>query len=1070
MSIVMSNSPLPAIFKEIEKQSDFLFFYDSEEIKNTKNISIHKPNSSIFQILEEISDKTDLKYSVKKRHIVIYKQHEGITGTKAEKKVAGIIVDGNGAPLTGVNIFVKGAYIGTVSDSEGRFSISVSNNDVLRFSFLGFASQEKKVGNDLVFYIEMQENSIVLDNVVVTALGIRRAEKALSYNVQQIGQDAVNLVKDVNFINSLSGKVAGLDIKSVSAGVGASTRVIMRGVKSIAQNNNVLYVIDGIPLTNYASGDLSDEFSSESGSESISDINPDDIESISVLNGASAAALYGSHAANGAILINTKKGHTGRIQLHFSNQTNTYKPFVLPEFQNSYGNAVGAFESWGNKLSTKSPYEPSDFFDTGTTIRNTLSMSTGNDNNQTYASLANVRSEGLIPNSMYRRENATFRNTTALLGNKMQLDFGFSYIHQKDRNMIAQGEYFNPLTAVYTFPRGEDFTPVRAFEHFSDARNIYIQFWPYGDQGLDMQNPYWLAYRNLFEHNKHRYMINTALSYNVSERINLTGRARIDNAYTHHTRKMYATSNALHAGGEKTETSKGYFGSLHTNEEQAYMDFLINFNEVFGDYSLHTNIGVSLEDSRYRNEGISGTLDLANAFYIYAIKNRDEYHLIPSNTTWRQQTQSLFANAEIGWKSLVYLTLTGRNDWSSTLSGMPNKSFFYPSAGFSGIISDMTELPSCVSYLKLRVSWADVGNGIPRQISESFYKYAPNEQTYKLNDYMPITRLYPERTRSWETGLDARFFDNILKVDFSLYRSNTFNQTLCVPVSASTGYKSKYIQTGDVRNQGIELRIGVHPHWEHFQWNSVFTASRNWNKIMDLGHDIQEDGKVIYYDNFNQMSSGSAQIRLTKGGTMGDLYTTTALATNPDNTIKVGENNQLYTVSKLEKAGSILPNWKLGFGNAFGWKGFNLNVLVSARMGGQVLSRTQAILDYFGVSKASADLRDAGGININNRQIPAETWYKTIGGKQGIYHYYIYDADNVRLQELSLGYRLPASWFHNLLNVQVALVGTNLLMLYNKAPFDPETTSSINNYYQGIDYFMQPSMRTFGFSVKADFN
>jgi len=227
---------------------------------------------------------------------------------------------------------------------------------------------------------------------------------------------------------------------------------------------------------------------------------------------------------------------------------------------------------------------------------------------------------------------------------------------------------------------------------------------------------------------------------------------------------------------------------------------------------------------------------------------------------------------------------------------------------------------------------------------------------------------------------------------------------------------------------------------------------------------------VIYYDNFNQMSSGSAQIRLTKGGTMGDLYTTTALATNPDNTIKVGENNQLYTVSKLEKAGSILPNWKLGFGNTFGWKGFNLNVLVSARLGGQVLSRTQAILDYFGVSKASADLRNAGGININNRQIPAETWYKTIGGKQGIYHYYIYDADNVRLQELSLGYRLPASWFHNLLNVQVALVGTNLLMLYNKAPFDPETTSSINNYYQGIDYFMQPSMRTFGFSVKADFN
>jgi TonB-linked SusC/RagA family outer membrane protein len=1071
-----TNNTVGQVLKEIEAQTGYTFFYNTKQVDVNRKVRLSSARGDVFKVLSELFEDTDVNYSVLDKSIILSNNKQAapqaaVQAVKQDdgKVISGVVKDEKGETLPGVSIKVKGSDAGTFTDIDGNFSLKVKDGQKIVASYIGYTTLETAIGSASTYDIVLKEESVNLDAVVVTALGIKRAEKALSYNVQQIEADAVNTVKSPNFVTSLSGKVAGLDIKSTSAGVGSSARVVMRGVKSVSQNNNVLYVIDGIPITNYAGGSLNDEFSSESGSESISDMNPDDIESISVLNGAAAAALYGSNAANGAILITTKKGVAGKVKLSLSNQTSFMKPFVLPEFQNKYGNAASAYDSWGSELPTASTYDPADFFNTGVTIQNTVSMSTGTDKNQTYVSLSNVTSDGIIPNSMYDRYNATFRNTTSFLNDKMKLDFGFGFVQQKDRNMIAQGEYFNPLTSVYTFPRGEDFTPIRSFERFSEARNIYVQFWPYGDQGMDMQNPYWVTSRNLFEHNKKRYMANATLTYDVTSWLNLMGRVRLDNAYTDHTRKMYATTNALHAGGDNTETSKGYYGANKWNDEQTYADFIASVNKRFNDFSLQANVGTSIEDSRSNRQGISGTLDLANAFYIYAIKNRDQYKISPMFTSWRQQTQSIFANAELGWKSLVYLTLTGRNDWSSTLSGMPQKSFFYPSVGISGVVSDMLKLPEPISYLKIRASWADVGNGIPRQISESYYRYEYTESSYKLNDYMPITKLYPERTRSWEIGMDARFFDNVLKLDASVYRSNTFNQTLQVPVSASTGYKSKYIQTGNVRNQGVEFRLAFTPKWKRFQWESVFTASRNWNKVLDLGRDVQKDGTVVYYDSFTQVSAGTVQIRLTKGGTMGDLYTTTALATDSNGNINIDENNQVFTVSQVEKAGTTLPSWKMGFNNSFAWKNINLSFLISARLGGQVLSRTQAVLDFFGVSKASADLRNAGGKKINNGTIPTETWYKTIGGKQGVYKYYIYDADNVRLQELRLGYNLPASWFNNVMRMQVSLVANNLFMIYNKAPFDPETTSSVDNYYQGIDYFMQPSMRSLGFSVKVDF-
>ena len=602
------------------------------------------------------------------------------------------------------------------------------------------------------------------------------------------------------------------------------------------------------------------------------------------------------------------------------------------------------------------------------------------------------------------------------------------------------------------------------YERFNEGRNIYTQYWPYGEQGLTMQNPYWVAYRNLFEHNRKRYMVNPSLTYQLSDWMTLTSRLRYDNSSAEHTRKLYATTNALMAGGPSTEESKGYYAILEQMEEQLYVDAILNIHKTFDDFAIQVHLGGSFENASSKNVGVGGTLSaIPNLF-----QRENLYQPGNIGEDWREKTQSVFASAELSWKN-IYLTVTGRNDWSSTLSGMPQKSFFYPSIGISGVISDMVTLPKAISYLKVRGSLAYVSNGLPRQLTERYYDPTSGSQVYVPTSYMPLTELYPESTRSWEAGLDIRFLNNLLRLEATLYKTNTFDQLLNVPISAATGYSSMYVQTGNVQNQGIELLLSAQPEWKGFRWEPTFTASYNHNEIIDLGRSVQPDGTVNIHDHFTKMTAGSIQIRLTEGGTMGDLWSLTDLATDTNGNLLVNDNGNIFTRSKEMKVGTVLPSWKIGFGNSFSWKGFHLNALIAARLGGQVVSRTQAYLDSFGVSQSSADLRDAGGKPINNGFITAETWYKAIGGRQGVYKFYVYDADNVRLQEVSLGYSLPLKWFKEVVNMHVSIVGRNLWMIYNKAPFDPEAAGSTNDYYQGMDYFMQPSQKTVGFSVKIDF-
>mgnify|MGYP002748053689 CR=1 FL=1 len=464
-------------------------------------------------------------------------------------KTEGIIVDAKGEPLIGVSILESGTTNGTITDIDGAFSLQVSPNAVLEISYIGYKTQKLAVKANLG-KIVMHEDTEVLDEVVVTALGIKRSEKALSYNVQQVKGDELTTVKDANFMNALAGKVAGVNINASASGVGGATRVVMRGVKSIANSNNALYVIDGVPIFNTNNGGTEGAYSEQPRGEGISDLNPDDIESMSVLTGAAAAALYGSEAANGVVMITTKKGRKGAPEVNISNSTTFSSPFVTPEFQNTYGSETGDFTSWGSKLATPTDYDPLDFFQTGYNVSNSASILTGSDTNQTYLSLGAVNARGIIHNNDMDRYNVTLRNSSSMLNDRLTMDLFFMYMRVNEQNMLAQGQYFNPLVPVYLFPRGDDMRKYQTFERYDASRNFKTQYWPYGDQGMMMQNPYWITERDLFNNKKNRYMFGGSLAFKINDWMNISGRVRYDGTEEVRTKKYYASTLALFAGSD----------------------------------------------------------------------------------------------------------------------------------------------------------------------------------------------------------------------------------------------------------------------------------------------------------------------------------------------------------------------------------------------------------------------------------------------------------------------------------------------------------------------------------------
>lgn len=981
--------------------------------------------------------------------------------------VQGVVVDTKGEPLIGVSILESGTTNGTITDIDGKFTLSVYSKALIELSYIGYKSQKLPAKADLG-KIVMQEDTEVLDEVVVTALGIKRSQKALSYNVQEVKNDALTTVKDANFVNSLVGKVAGVQINAGAGGPGSTTKVVMRGMKSIEKNNNVLYVIDGIPMYNNSLGGDGGTFGNPVSSESAADINPDDIESISMLTGASAAALYGSSAANGVIMITTKRGAEGRTSVTISNSTTFSKVCMLPEMQSRYGNSEN-MGSWGELIN--GDYDPAKFFNTGTNIINSISLSTGNEKNQTYISASTTNTKGVVPESDYNRYNFTARNTTKFAHDKLVLDFGASFILQDDQNLVSQGKYFNPLPALYLFPRGNNFDEIRLYERWDPVRGMNAQYWPVGEGNHSLQNPYWLQNRNMRENKKRRYMFDASLQYNVTDWLNVKGRVRVDEASYERTRKYYATTLTTFCG------ENGGYQLDNSYDRSFYADVIASVDKSWGDWRLTANLGASINDTRYNNVMNAGDLLLANHFALNNVNTAEKYKT--KQDGWHDQVQSVFGAAELSWKDMWFLSVTGRNEWASQLAYTNNTSFFYPSVGLSAIVSKMVQLPEWFSFLKVRGSYSQVASPIDRWLSNPSYKYNDQTHNWEQPKTYPAYDLKPEDTKSLELGLNMSFLDNTITVDATYYKSNTYHQTIYVPLAASTGYDNFVAQTGNVQNQGLELAVGYKNTWGDFSLSSSFTYSFNQNKIKELAHGMIDPIEHKPVEDITEIKKDwlgaqnlAPRVILREGGSLTDIYVNNEIARDLNGNVQISTSgNMSMQETEFRKVGSLAAKGYLGWSNTLGYKGLSLGFVFSARLGGLVYSATQGILDYYGVSEVTASARDNGGVPVNYGMIDAKNYYQTIATADGGYGaYYLYDATNIRLQELSLNYTLPQKWFNQKAKLTLGFVAKNLAMLYCKAPFDPEVSAATNsNFYQGVDYFMQPNTRNFGFNVKLQF-
>lgn len=1076
LTLSTPRTTLGTVIKQIQSQSKYQFFYN-DKLSTVTVEPLKVKDASLEQVLNTLLKNKDISYKIEENIIYLSEKENSDSlqqQSGKERTITGQVVDAKGEPLIGVSILVKGTTDGAITDLDGNYKIvTKSNNPVIVYSYIGYKTQEIPLKGQTAINITMMDDTQVIDEVVVTALGIKRSEKALSYNVTQVDAESALAVKDANFINSLNGKVAGLNINSSSSGIGGASKVVMRGSRGIEQSSNALYVIDGIPMYNLSASGGSEEMQSQGSTEAIADINPDDIESMSVLSGAAAAALYGSNASNGAIVITTKKGKVGRVALTVSSNTEMLSPFVMPQFQNRYGTS-GTDASWGKRLNEANyrGYDPaSDYFQTGLIGTESVTLSTGTEHNQTYLSAAAVNSRGIIPNNKYDRYNFTFRNTTLFLEDKMKLDVGAQYIMQKDRNMVNQGIYANPLSSAYLFPRGNDWEDYKMYERYDLERNMYTQYWPQGGGSFRLQNPYWINYRNLRENDKDRYMLSAALSYDILSWLNVAGRVRLDNSYNTYTQKYYASTIATIAEGEN-----GFYGVTNTRDKQTYADLLLNINKTFGeDWSLTANIGASYSDNRSEALAVSGPIAANGLPNFFTVAQLDKETGKREETGYREQTQSIFASAEVGYRSTYYLTLTGRNDWLSQLAGPNSKqsSFFYPSVGGSVVLSELFKLPESISYLKLRASWASVGLPFGRFLAYPTFSWNTSTGAYSSQSAYPLYDLKPERTDSWEVGLTARFLKHF-NFDVSFYNTKTYNQTMDAKLSPTGGYSTFYAQTGNVRNRGVELSLGYKNTWNKFSWSSNYTFSANKNKILSLidGYINPVTGEEITKDRMDVGGLSKARFILKVGGSLGDLYSQSDLLRDSNNKIYVNADGNVAVNDKADDIylGSVFPKANMAWRNDFQYGNWGLGFLLTARLGGVVYSATQAVLDSYGVSEATAAARDNGGVVINgNDMIDAQKWYTVVGADSGIPQYYTYSATNLRLQEASVSYTIPRKKLKNIMDITLSLVGRNLWMIYCKAPFDPESVATTGNYYQGIDYFMMPSLRSVGFNLKLKF-
>ena len=978
--------------------------------------------------------------------------------------VSGAVISERNIPLAGVSVKVKGSTGATTTDSAGIFSIKANKNSVLVFSYVGFNENEVKIINEsLNFKVQLTSSSETLGDVVVTALGIQRKSKGITYAAQKVPGSELNKVPQTNFMNALSGRVAGITINSSASGIGGSVKVILRGNKSAQGSNQPLYVIDGVPLRNNAN-ESPNSFANMDFGDGISNLNPEDIESVTVLKGASSAALYGSQAANGVILITTKKGKAGVSKLNVFSSGTFDKAAYIPELQNTYAQtAIGSDFSWGAPITSGLKNQISDYFETGSTFINGISLSTATEKVQTYFSYANTKATGIIPNNSLSKHNISFNTTSNYFNNKLSIDINANLVLQSFENPPTSGYNGTALWGLYLFPRGLDFSRYKNYEVYDPVRKLMTQNWWRQPDNL-IHNPYWNNNRMENVNELNRAIVKISAKYNITPWLNIQARGNVDRTGNVTTSKMYSGSSEVVAG------KNGYFGITNVNNTQYYGDVLMNFNKTFDKIKLSGLVGSSILDASGQGEfHNSSSLYIAN---IFNLQNTDP---LSANTSYgsisprHSQLQAVFGNLNVSYNDWLFLDVTARNDWSSNLSFTPNGSYYYPSFGISTVLNSILNLPKFISYAKLRGSYATVGNTVPSYVTNPINTLSRGGNI-SFNTTAPFNDLNPEKSKSLEIGAEMRMLENKLNLDFTYYKTNTINQFFSIGVPPGTGYSQRFINGGNIQNSGIELTLGYAiMEKKRFKWNSSINFSTNKNVIKELAPGIDQ-----FFLNPGDLNNYFSILKV--GGSYGDIY---SVVWDRDllNRLKIdsASSKPIVKSGAPSLVGNANPKFQIGWSNTFTYKNFTLDFLVDGRFGSKVISTTQAALNNYGVSKTTGDARANGGVPINgvfagtNKPVNQISAYNYYLGRP--YGEYMFDGSVVRLRELSIGYNFP---IHNLKsgfvkNIRLSLIGRNLIYFYRPAPTDSEITYSVGNAYAGLDAFSLPPTRSLGFNLSVNF-
>ncbi len=1090
ISMSHSNAPLKKVLKELRSQSGYNFVYTDDLLRMASPVDISVNEAEFEDVLKEIFSEQPLTYSINKNTITVKEKGKiflkNVIDDFKDIVVRGKITDAKGESLPGVSIKVKGTEIGTSTDTDGRFTLNVPDNATLVFTYIGYEVKEIAVNNQTLINVSLEASTTSLNEVVVTALGVKREVKSLTYGSQNINAKELSETRNLNVITSLQGKVAGMTISTNGTGLGGSTRVILRGNRSISGDSQPLYVVDGVPI-----------------SGTISDMSPDNIESINVLKGPNAAALYGSAAQNGAIVVETKKGQEGVARVSLNNTFTAGTPIHTLELQNEYGQGVSGVynrtleESWGPKMNgqmvdhwsnnpaligTKIPFSPQpnnfkDILQTSHILSNNLLITMGSKNTQTAFSYTRESARGMLQSNTLGRHDISVR-VNSQLAKWLSFDTKLNYIQQAldNPNTTSDDPAFNPYRNIYRLPRNISQTDLADFEYTDANGKLRQNYWNPGS--TSGKNPYWLMNRLLTLQDQKRVMALASLTLHLTENLNLLARSSYDGRNSTQERKGWADS---YGGG----LDFGLYGVSNSSSEQWNNDLMLSYKR---DLTKNLNI-VALLGGTIRTTGGEGSMSAQttqrlNIPNFFSLSNTT----IPAATyspSSETETQSVYFSGNFGWKNAIYLDVTARNDWSSTLPAA-SRSYFYPSIGISGILNDLIpSLSNLFSYSKVRASWAEVGSSAsPYMLSRTASFFAGGNNGFlQLGSVLPSTDLKPERTESIELGLDLRFFNNRLGFEFTAYKTNTYDQLFTIAMPTGSGAASFYTNGGDVENKGVEVVLSATPVQKSsgFKWNvgTNFAMNRNWvNKISD-----QRPRIIVGSDSYMR------EFVVEQGHEFGDMYSR-GWQRDAQGRVIIGANGlPLITSGRTVNVANFNPDWMGAMSNSFSYKNFSASILIEHRQGGTIVSSTDAILYGEGASQGTLEGREGGlvfGQNLfaketavladgtpNNIPINSQTFWRGVGGRNTpVGEGFIQDATNTRVREASLGFTLPKSLLTKLSivsSVKLSLVGRNLFFIQRSGTWDSEILSGTDATAEGFQAFVPPTERNFGFNLKIDF-